>query len=995
MEIQSGGTVTNNGSYFNRLGPLTLSGGTLTSTGGDTTGYPGRTIAYMLTGTVIISEDSSISGAGAIFNGYNGSGLTFDVSAGRSLTLSPSILNSASPTWGQFLSSSILKTGSGSLTLTGSNTFSGGLTIDSGNLVANGGQRSLNRDATNAVTIRNGGTLTLASDNVFGIHSDTDTLNPIDIQTGGTLTNSGASRFNRLGPLTLSGGTLTSTSGHTAGAYTNGAWLLVDTVTVTENSTIAGIGGIFAGYNRAGLTINVSAGQALGVTPAIFDGVATAFSTYALNSTLTKLGDGTLTLSGANTYTGTTSINAGTLIAANNTALGATSGSTTVSNGATLSLPGGITTAEPITLNGAGVSNAGSLRNISGTNTVSGAITLATDSSVGIDSSTAALTLSGIIGESGGTRALTKLGDGTLTLSGANTYTGTTSINAGTLIASHATALGSTLGSTIVADGATLQLADGLSLAAEPLVLNGAGVSTVGSLVLENNNYSGTITLGTDSVRIGVNGSGISTLGAVSGNNKTLVIHQSGNSTLAQSAAANLDQLAFTGSTGIVQFTNPGNSIGILAADTGRIEFVNGSSLTIGTVNPTGITATGPVSISTETGDLLVNASITTTDASAQAIVLNSGRSASAGSATGGDIIFTPGVALSKGANGRALLYTGGISTSSITPSGVTFILGDSRFNADETTPNFRPIDITILNTPRTFAIYREQPIITVQADDKSKIFDYTAFPAAQLTATCTGCANGDLPTITYTGSAGSGSAVYIGSYPITATYDATNLEALGYTINNIRSSGSVYNVTAATLSIVPFPGYIPPPRETVERTSQIPIRYLIENMQPTQLKIVLADHPSLVSLFSPTLAKGNIRLAYQDGTAYREDIRLREGIVRDTIFFDAGKPSLTNEATRTLDSLLRTANRYNLSAVEVVGHTELPNSPEDALKLSEERAKVVSEYLQNRWSLDKRPAKITSLGRSYLQPISDNITYSGRARNRRTEVTITGISLE
>ncbi|MEY3543320.1 MAG: hypothetical protein RIQ29_728, partial [Pseudomonadota bacterium] len=68
---------------------------------------------------------------------------------------------------------------------------------------------------------------------------------------------------------------------------------------------------------------------------------------------------------------------------------------------------------------------------------------------------------------------------------------------------------------------------------------------------------------------------------------------------------------------------------------------------------------------------------------------------------------------------------------------------------------------------------------------------------------------------------------------------------------------------------------------------------------------------------------------------------------------------------------------------------------PEDALKLSEERAKVVSEYLQNRWSLDKRPAKITSLGRSYLQPISDNITYSGRARNRRTEVTITGISLE
>jgi outer membrane protein OmpA-like peptidoglycan-associated protein len=149
------------------------------------------------------------------------------------------------------------------------------------------------------------------------------------------------------------------------------------------------------------------------------------------------------------------------------------------------------------------------------------------------------------------------------------------------------------------------------------------------------------------------------------------------------------------------------------------------------------------------------------------------------------------------------------------------------------------------------------------------------------------------------------------------------------------------------------------------------------------------------VSLFSPTLAKGNIRLAYQDGTAYREDIRLREGIVRDTIFFDAGKPSLTNEATRTLDSLLRTANRYSLNSVEVVGHTDLPSNSEDALKLSEARASVVSDYLQNRLSRERRPEKIASLGRSYLQPISDNITYSGRARNRRAEITITGAFLD
>jgi hypothetical protein len=110
----------------------------------------------------------------------------------------------------------------------------------------------LSRVSTNAVTIRNSGTLTLASDDVFGIHSDTDTLNPIEVQAGGTLTNSGANKFNRLGPLTLSGGTITSTSGFTGSSYTNGAWLFTGTLNVTENSTISGIGGIFSGYNGAG-----------------------------------------------------------------------------------------------------------------------------------------------------------------------------------------------------------------------------------------------------------------------------------------------------------------------------------------------------------------------------------------------------------------------------------------------------------------------------------------------------------------------------------------------------------------------------------------------------------------------------------------------------------------------------------------------------------------------------------------------------------------------
>ncbi|MCX5654968.1 MAG: autotransporter-associated beta strand repeat-containing protein, partial [Planctomycetota bacterium] len=65
------------------------------------------------------------------------------------------------------------------------------------------------------------------------------------------------------------------------------------------------------------------------------------------------------------------------------------------------------------------------------------------------------LTISGNIGESGGAKSLTKFGAGTLTLSGANTYGGATTIQAGILQANNATALGN--GGNITFGGGTLQ----------------------------------------------------------------------------------------------------------------------------------------------------------------------------------------------------------------------------------------------------------------------------------------------------------------------------------------------------------------------------------------------------------------------------------------------------------------------------------------------------------------------------------------------------------
>src|SRR5207248_2239798 len=108
---------------------------------------------------------------------------------------------------------------------------------------------------------------------------------------------------------------------------------------------------------------------------------------------LTKAGAGTLVLTGANTYSGLTTVSAGILNIQNGSALGGTAAGTTVSSGATLQLQNNITVgAEALTLSGTGASGIGALDNLSGTNSYGGLLTLAGATTISSDAGTLNLT---------------------------------------------------------------------------------------------------------------------------------------------------------------------------------------------------------------------------------------------------------------------------------------------------------------------------------------------------------------------------------------------------------------------------------------------------------------------------------------------------------------------------------------------------------------------------------------------------------------------------
>jgi fibronectin-binding autotransporter adhesin len=493
---------------------------TLTGTGG----------FYIGTSTV----SGSINPASTVTINGNNSGFSGGFFISRNYTDKAGgtvVLNGTNATYPQLMSSATIRLGHANALGTGQ------LAIDAGTVDLNGFSASLGSlSGTGGTILNNGGgavTLTAGNDNTSSTYSGSIqdrtsgagtlaltkvgtgvlTLSGSNSYTGGTQIDAGVLSFGNtaalgVGTVTIGSGTLrAAVSGTLANAIaTNGSW-------IDSNGNSVRLSGVISGSN--------------GLTKA-----ATS---------------GTFVLAGDNSFTGNVIVDGPTnqspsvLVVTRNTSLGTGSKNVTATGfGRTLALDGSggnITLGSNISYtlsNSLGSSPA--IRNLSGTNTLSGSITMTFgggDTTVQSDAGALTLagniavaptanlrnltltgsaggTVSGNVTNGSGTAAIVKSGTGTWTLSGSNTYTGGTQINAGLLAITNTSALGT---GTVTISGGTLRAAFSGTLA-NPITANAARFDTNGNnvrlsgVISGSNGFtkaatSGTLTLAGDNTFTG------------------------------------------------------------------------------------------------------------------------------------------------------------------------------------------------------------------------------------------------------------------------------------------------------------------------------------------------------------------------------------------------------------------------------------------------------------------------------------------------------------
>jgi len=577
--INAGGLLTNNAT-INTLGPVTLNGGTLESNGGffGTSFSLRGSVTVGGTSTSIITSVNPAAANAGFYMSNNGT--TFNVAHGASGTdLSVSaVLADGWATGGQIMRPSTLtKSGVGVMALSATNTYTGGTRISAGTLQA-GSDAALGAAYTGGITVYiNGNGTGWSSTTAATVSGGGGSGATVGVNLG--LTNNsvsitGGSGYSVGDTFNLTGGGGNSAAWRVTSVDGGGAILtsalfgtgvnFTGLPTGYTSTSLTGTGAVLQAFDNqfqilgfnvtnpgsgytSQATVSLSGGgtgsQAItninglmvldggtlqttaGVTsPRAFqvtsnngaidtNGYSSKFSgPFGGSGVLTKQGAGTLALAGSNSYSGGTTINGGILDFSGTNSMPAT-GAVIVNSGGGIAV--GIGGTGQFTTGTAGAGTIGGL--LGGIGGQGTAVTWASGVTLGIDTAAASGTYSGVIADIGGNvLGLAKLGANTLAISNANTYSGPTTINAGTLQIGNGGTAGSlpSGGAISGSTGATLAfnrsntLTQGVDF---PTISGGLGVlqSGSGATVLSgNNSYSGLTTVSAGTLTLSGSNSG-------------------------------------------------------------------------------------------------------------------------------------------------------------------------------------------------------------------------------------------------------------------------------------------------------------------------------------------------------------------------------------------------------------------------------------------------------------------------------------------------------
>ena len=591
-------TIASNAALGAATGTVTINGGTVNVSGNRTT----------LNNPHVWNNSFSYTGPGTLNFGTGAKIMNANIT----ITSTASTLTIGGVISGNFR---LTKAGAGIMALTGANTLTGGITHSAGTLNLN---NNAALGATAGTFIINSGTVinvnaarTLANNNPVQINGNftftgTNTLtfgtSPVSLLADATITASastltfggimsGGFRLTKAGngALTLSGanthsgitlnaGTLNINNSNAlgdgasafiinGGTINNSSAAAITTLDypITWNSNFTFTGTRVLNFGAGAITMTVPTTITASAQTLTFGGVISgAFR-------LTKSGNGALTLAGANTYSGGTTLNAGTLNINHSSALGALSANPFIINAGTINNNSGAaisTLNYPMTWN--------SDFTFTGTNDLNlgtGAVNLSASRILTVSASN--LTVGGII--SGASFSLTKVGNGALTLSGANTYNGGTTLTAGTLNINHASALGTVSANPFTISGGIINNTSGspITLLAYPIAWNGNFTFTGSSSL---NLGAGAITLSANRT-VTVAANVLTVPGAIGG---AFTLTKAGNGELTLNAANT--HSSTTLSAGILNLGNPsalGTAPGVFTINGGTIDNTSGSPMTL------------------------------------------------------------------------------------------------------------------------------------------------------------------------------------------------------------------------------------------------------------------------------------------------------------------------------------------------------------------------------------------------------------------------------